>query len=96
MPLVGRMVEILREQEAARPEGHSFVFPGQKAKRPLDNGAVHDLLHRMEVDAVAHGFRSTFRDWAGDARSANMRSRTRSRASKAITGAAAHSKSGAD
>jgi integrase len=66
VPLVGRMIEILREQEAARPEGHPFVFPGQKARRPLDNGAVHDLLKRMDVDAVAHGFRSTLRDWAGD------------------------------
>jgi integrase len=60
------MVEILREQEAARPEGHPFVFPGQKARRPLDNGAVHDLLKRMGVDAVAHGFRSSLRDWVGD------------------------------
>jgi hypothetical protein len=60
------MIEILREQEATRSEGHPFVFPGRKAKRPLDGSAV--LLKRMGVgaEAVAHGFRSSSRDWAGD------------------------------
>ena len=24
------------------------------------------VMRRMDVDAVPHGFRSTFRDWAGD------------------------------
>jgi integrase len=100
VPLVGRMVKILREQEAVRPEGHPFVFPGQKARRPLDNGTVHDLLKRMGVDVVAHtsaprsatgpatrrGFRAT---------ASNTRWRTRSGAPRAITGAAPRSRSDA-
>jgi hypothetical protein len=28
--------------------------------------ALTALLRRLEVSATAHGFRSTFRDWAGD------------------------------
>lgn len=28
--------------------------------------ALTALLRRLEVNATAHGFRSTFRDWAGD------------------------------
>jgi integrase len=66
VPLVGRMIEILREHEAARPDGFSFVFPGRTMKRPFDNGAIQGLLKDMGVDAVAHGFRSTFRDWVGE------------------------------
>lgn len=44
-----------------------FVFPGQKKDRPLSNMAFEMLMRRMKADAfTAHGFRSAFRDWAGD------------------------------
>jgi len=44
-----------------------FVFPGGKAGQPLSNMAFLMLLRRMgRDDLTAHGFRSTFRDWAGD------------------------------
>jgi len=45
-----------------------YVFPGQKANKPLSNMAFKKLMERMDVpDVTAHGFRSSFRDWAGDA-----------------------------
>ena len=41
--------------------------PGQKPGRPLNNMAMASVMKRMRVlDASPHGFRSTFRDWAGD------------------------------
>jgi len=44
-----------------------FVFPGCRAKRPLSNMAMLALLKRMSrSDLTAHGFRSTFRDWASE------------------------------
>jgi integrase len=44
-----------------------FVFPGAKAKRPLSNMAFLMLLRRMDRgDLTAHGFRSSFRDWAAE------------------------------
>ena len=44
-----------------------WVFPGQKPNRPLSNMAMEMLLRRMKVEgATVHGFRSSFRDWAGD------------------------------
>lgn len=42
-----------------------LVFPGQKNK-PLSDMTLLQLVRRMGVDAVPHGFRSTFSDWAGD------------------------------
>lgn len=42
-----------------------LVFPGSKNK-PLSDMALLQLVRRMGVDAVPHGFRSTFSDWAGD------------------------------
>lgn len=56
---------ILRQmRELPRDE---FVFPGGKEKRPLSGMAFLMLLRRMKRDDLtAHGFRSTFRDWAAE------------------------------
>ena len=44
-----------------------FVLPGQGGKRPLSNMAFLQVLKRMgRGDLTAHGFRSTFRDWAAE------------------------------
>jgi integrase len=43
-----------------------FVFPGMKADHPLSVMALEMVLRRMKVDVTVHGFRSTFRDWAGE------------------------------
>ena len=44
-----------------------FVFPGGKAGRPLSNMALLMLLRRIgRGDLTAHGFRSSFRDWAAE------------------------------
>lgn len=44
-----------------------FVFPGKRDKRPLSSMALQMLMRRMDVSAFTpHGFRSSFRDWAGE------------------------------
>src|SRR5260370_8673102 len=67
VPLSPRAVEIL---EAIRPgpsEADGFVFPGNKAKKPLSNMAFLMLLRRMKrVGMTAHGLRSSFRDWCAE------------------------------
>ncbi|MBX9700541.1 MAG: tyrosine-type recombinase/integrase [Acetobacteraceae bacterium] len=58
-----RQVAPLRDREAEDP----FVFPGLGQGRPLSGEAMRKLLDRMERGAFTpHGFRSTFRDWAGE------------------------------
>ena len=42
-----------------------YVFPSTKGK-PLSDMSLSMLMRRMNATAVPHGFRSTFRDWAGD------------------------------
>ncbi|KAA5603961.1 site-specific integrase [Roseospira marina] len=69
VPLSAPAVELLRDLEAARVVhggGSPLVFPGQRKGRPLSNMAMLAVTRRMEVPAVPHGFRSTFRDWAGE------------------------------
>jgi integrase len=44
-----------------------LVFPGVKKGKPLSDMSLTAVLKRMgRADLTAHGFRSTFRDWAGD------------------------------
>jgi integrase len=44
-----------------------YVFPGRTPGAPLSNMALLMLLGRMNRgDITAHGFRSTFRDWAAE------------------------------
>lgn len=65
VPLTPRMVEILEAMKACRIS--AYVFPGQKANRPLSIMAFAMLMRRMKLEAfTVHGFRSAFRDWAGD------------------------------
>jgi integrase len=51
----------------ALPTRSGPVFPGARSGRPIGENSLMDLLRRMgHRDIVAHGFRSTFRDWAAE------------------------------
>jgi integrase len=64
IPLSERAVDILREMEKGK--SGEFVFPGRKPYRPLSSMAFEMLLRRAKSEFTAHGFRSSFRDWAGN------------------------------
>jgi integrase len=64
VPLSTRAVAILRKLEKSKRG--EFVFAGHAPGRPLSNMAMDMLLRRMNVDVTVHGFRSSFRDWAGN------------------------------
>jgi integrase len=67
VPLSARALAILKEMQAHRHADDAFVFPGAKPGRPLSNMAFLMLLRRMgRGDVTAHGFRSSFRDWAAE------------------------------
>ncbi len=67
VPLSADAMAILREAKKLRGEDDAFVFPGGKKGKPLSNMAFLMLLRRMKRDDLtAHGFRSTFRDWAAE------------------------------
>ena len=65
VPLSPAAIELLREMETL---GGDYVFPSN-GKSTLSTAAMDAVLKRMKVDATVHGFRSTFRDWAGDSTS---------------------------
>lgn len=53
-------------QEAARSDRNPLVFPGARPRKPLSAMAMSMLLKRLGVPATVHGYRSSFRTWAGE------------------------------
>jgi integrase len=65
VPLSGPALAILQKMNEIRES--DFVFPGGRKGNPLSNMAMLAVLKRMgRDDLTAHGFRSTFRDWAAE------------------------------
>jgi len=65
VPLSPRAITIVSKLEELRTS--EFVFPGQARNKPLSNMAMEMVLRRMKIEnATVHGFRSSFRDWAGN------------------------------
>ena len=61
VPLSDGALRILKKL----PRLGAYLFVGQKEK-PLSDMALTKLMRGMGMDEVPHGFRSTFRDWAGE------------------------------
>ena len=79
IPLSPQAVSVLRLMQPLATGANDYLFPGQRPGRPLSAMALLMLLRRMQgfeqtpqwVDAegrliTAHGFRATFRTWAGE------------------------------
>jgi integrase len=68
VPLSYPALAILEKLDEVRMS--EFIFPGQRAGRPLSVMALGMVLRRMlRRDAqhvTVHGFRSAFRDWSGN------------------------------
>jgi len=63
VPLTSDMLKLLLN--LPRLEGSSYIFPAPRGGA-LSDMALSMLCRRMNVKAVPHGFRSTFRDWAAE------------------------------
>lgn len=63
VPLSGQVLALL--MRLPRVLGNDLVFPAPRGGQ-LSDMSLTAVMRRMEVDAVPHGFRSTFRDWAGE------------------------------
>jgi integrase len=72
VPLSGRALALLAGQRGPSVAGepadpHGYVWPGRSGNGPVTGKSVYKyLVETMGVKATIHGFRSSFRDWAGD------------------------------
>ena len=64
VPLSESAFAILEKLGEARVS--EFIFPGQGAGRPLAEMVLRRMLRRDADVVTVHGFRSSFRDWAGN------------------------------
>ncbi|WP_449106398.1 tyrosine-type recombinase/integrase [Pseudomonas mohnii] len=65
IPLAKEVVKLVKS--IPRDEGGAFLFPGQGKTGVMHANAVRTLLHGMGYEHITrHGFRSSFRDWAGE------------------------------
>jgi len=62
VPLSAPAVAMLRRL----PRVSDYVFPGTKKNQPITTAAMLKALRTIRPGFDAHGFRSTFRDWAAD------------------------------
>ena len=60
------MVKNLPRFKDANGNDAPLVFPGRDVTKPLSDMSLTAITRRMKLDAVPHGFRSTFRDWAAE------------------------------
>lgn len=67
VPLSPRCLAILAKAETVKRDGDNLVFPGTKEGKPLSDMTLSKLMKDLGIAAVPHGFRSSFRDWAGEA-----------------------------
>ena len=63
VPLSGRVLEVLAEA-AELSDGSVLIFSGARVGRPLSENTHSKLLRELGFDAVTHGFRYSFCDYA--------------------------------
>ena len=63
VPLTAVAIKII--EGMPKVAGSDLIFSAPQGGA-LSDMALTQVVRRMEVDAVPHGFRSTFRDWAGE------------------------------
>ena len=65
VPLSDRALAVLDEARRELPQAGDLVFPSQKG-RMQGHHPMGKMMRRLEIGAVPHGFRSSFRDWAAE------------------------------
>lgn len=66
VPLSDQAVAVLRQAASFGRRRRNFVFPSRVRRRPISGSTLVNALGDLHIDAVPHGFRSSFRDWAAE------------------------------
>jgi len=65
VPLSDAAIDLLKRVDRMDKPKSDFVFPAPRGGA-LSDMTLSAVMRRMELTAVPHGFRSTFRDWAAE------------------------------
>jgi integrase len=64
VPLSAQAIKLLKSLPSKEAGG--VLFPGRKLMATLSDMSLTVVMRRMQVPAVPHGLRSSFRDWVGE------------------------------
>jgi integrase len=64
VPLSTQALALLNSLE--RVAGTDLLFPSPRKNSQLSDMSMTAVMRKMKINAVPHGFRSTFRDWAAE------------------------------
>lgn len=65
IPLSKGVLVLLEQAKALRREDTDLVFPSLTGKA-LSDSTLSKLMRELDIPAVPHGFRASFREWAGE------------------------------
>ena len=65
VPMSTWAIEILFYAEVMTGDGHGLVFPPQLGGERMGASRFSKHMKKLQIPAVPHGFRSSFRNWAG-------------------------------
>ena len=66
VPLSEAAVRVFKRAQTYREARSELVFPGARAGKPMSDMTLTKICRDMEIPAVPHGFRSSFRDWVAE------------------------------
>jgi integrase len=66
VPLSEPALAILKRCNELRLKDEALIFPGSRPKQPMSDMTLTKLLRELKYPFTAHGFRSSFRDWASE------------------------------
>ncbi|MGB8601061.1 MAG: integrase arm-type DNA-binding domain-containing protein [Rhizomicrobium sp.] len=66
VPLSVPALAVLQRARTFREASSDLVFPGQRSTKPLSDMTLTKLCRDVGIEAVPHGFRSSFRDWVAE------------------------------
>jgi integrase len=66
VPLPDAAMALYAKVRAEKRDPGEYLFPGSRPDTALSNMTMDMALRRLKAPYTVHGFRSTFRDWAGD------------------------------
>ena len=66
VPLSSSALAVFKRAKELRYIGQEYIFAGGRRGRPLSDMALLKVMRDMDLDAVPHGFRSSFRDWVAE------------------------------
>ena len=66
VPLSDAAVGVFEKAKEYREKRSNLVFPGARSAKPLSDMTLTKICRDMEIPAVPHGFRSSFRDWVAE------------------------------